>query len=118
MAFGSSMDQHQRHVEAILRPFPSFPSSSSPGCSPLAPGSVFILSPVSTAISHYLGDAAGLAEQEASPSPLATPHPLPPLETKAKAAALTDARIFLDSLTLISHSHFSAGSSFPQPGCP
>lgn len=74
MAFGSGIDQHQRHIEAILRPFPSFPSSSSLGCSSLAPGSVFILSPVSTAISHYLGDAAGLAEQEVSPRVL-SPFP-------------------------------------------
>lgn len=78
--------------ETVLRPFPSFSPSSTLGCSSLAPGSVFILSPVSTAISHYLGDAARLAEQEASPScPLSIPHPLPPGETKAKAAPLTAA---------------------------
>lgn len=67
MALGGGIDQHQRPNKAVLRPFPSFPSSSSLGCSSLAPGSVFILSRVSTAISHYLGDAASLAEQEASP---------------------------------------------------
>lgn len=70
MPSDSQIDQHQSHGEAILRPFPSFPPSSSLGRSSLAPGSVFILSPVSTAISHYLGDAAGLAEQEASLSVL------------------------------------------------
>lgn len=118
MPSGSQIDQRPRHGETGLRPFPSFSPSSTLGCSSLAPGSVFILSPVSTAINHYLGDAARLAEQEASPNVLSPFPTLFLLERQKPKQPRSQLCVSLDSLTLISHSHFSAGSSFPQPSCP
>lgn len=101
-----------------LLPFPlHFPTASSslPGSGGLrAAGLPSILSPVSTAISHYLQQShpGRAGRKPACDSPVFPLHPLPSPETKAKQPVNRSA-VSLGSLTPISHSHYFRGSASP-----